>query len=185
MVHARCVSVAAVHLTRTCMSGSLESMWWNAGVHKQGLGLHFLQKKGRDSQPCKDQVTNLSPIPLIRRSAWLNVGRQCHSPANSASAHPMSTNEKGKDKMFKPGTVLSCSQDCSYRSSLQKYWLSSDWRLRLQHNRARQLSHPNFHAGKAWKTTDPQTEQMHYFFKKTNKMNLQLNWPQRKTNTKQ
>ena len=38
MVHAGCVFVAGIHLSRTWMSGSFESMRWNACVHRLHLG---------------------------------------------------------------------------------------------------------------------------------------------------
>ena len=40
MVHAGCVFVAGIHPSRTWMSGSFESVWWNACVHRQDLGLY-------------------------------------------------------------------------------------------------------------------------------------------------
>ena len=39
MVHAGCVFVAGIHLSRTWMSGSFESVRWNARVHWSDLGL--------------------------------------------------------------------------------------------------------------------------------------------------
>ena len=40
MVHAGCVFVAGIHLSRTWMSGSFESVWWNTCVHRLELGLY-------------------------------------------------------------------------------------------------------------------------------------------------
>ena len=40
MVHAGCVFVAGIHLSRTLMSGSFESVRWNAGVHRWDLSLY-------------------------------------------------------------------------------------------------------------------------------------------------
>ena len=40
MVHAGCVFVAGIHLSRTWMSGSFESVRWNACVHRLDLSLH-------------------------------------------------------------------------------------------------------------------------------------------------
>ena len=40
MVHAKCVFVAGIHLSRTWMSVSFESMWWNACMHRLDLSLY-------------------------------------------------------------------------------------------------------------------------------------------------
>ena len=45
MVHAGCVSVAGIHLSRTWMSGSFESVHWNACVHRLDLGLYSHPKE--------------------------------------------------------------------------------------------------------------------------------------------
>ena len=45
MVRAWCVFVVSNHQSRTWMSGSLESMRWNACVHRPYLGLHSHLKK--------------------------------------------------------------------------------------------------------------------------------------------
>ena len=44
-VHAVCVFVAGVHLSRTWMSGSSESVRWNACVHRLDLGLYSHPKE--------------------------------------------------------------------------------------------------------------------------------------------
>ena len=45
MVHAGCVFVAGIRLSRTSMSGSFESVRWNACVHRLGLGLYSHPKE--------------------------------------------------------------------------------------------------------------------------------------------
>ena len=40
MVRARCVFVAGIHLSRTWVSGSLESVRWNACEHRLDLGIY-------------------------------------------------------------------------------------------------------------------------------------------------
>ena len=40
MVNAGCAFVVSIHSSRTCMSGSFESVWWNVCVHKPDLGLY-------------------------------------------------------------------------------------------------------------------------------------------------
>ena len=45
MVHAGCVFVAGIHPSRTWMSGSFESVRWNACVHRLDLHLYSHQKQ--------------------------------------------------------------------------------------------------------------------------------------------
>ena len=45
MVHAGCVLVAGMHPSRTCMSGSFESVRWNARVHRLDVGLYSHPKE--------------------------------------------------------------------------------------------------------------------------------------------
>ena len=45
MVHAGCVFVAGIHLSRTWTSGSFESMRWNARVHRLDLRLYSHPKE--------------------------------------------------------------------------------------------------------------------------------------------
>ena len=40
MVHAGCVFVAGIHPSRTWMSGSFETVWWNACMHRLDVGLY-------------------------------------------------------------------------------------------------------------------------------------------------
>ena len=53
MVHAGCVLVDGIHLSRTWMSGSFESLGWNACVHRLDLGLYSHPKEfvGMESEP--------------------------------------------------------------------------------------------------------------------------------------
>ena len=43
IVHAGCVCVASIHLSRTWTSWSFESMRWNACVHRLDLGVYSLE----------------------------------------------------------------------------------------------------------------------------------------------
>ena len=45
MVHAGWVFVAGIHPSRTCMSGSFESMQWNACVHRLDFSLYSHPKE--------------------------------------------------------------------------------------------------------------------------------------------
>ena len=45
MVHAGCAFVASIHLSRTWMSGSFESMRWSSCVHRLDLGLYSIPKR--------------------------------------------------------------------------------------------------------------------------------------------
>ena len=41
MVHAGCASTSGIHLSRTCMPGSVSSFGWNACVQRTDLGFHM------------------------------------------------------------------------------------------------------------------------------------------------
>ena len=45
MVPVGCVFVASIHPSRIWMSGSFESVWWNACVHRLDLGLYSHPKE--------------------------------------------------------------------------------------------------------------------------------------------
>ena len=45
MVRAGCIFVAGIYLSRTCMSGSFESMQWNTHVHRLDPGLYSHPKE--------------------------------------------------------------------------------------------------------------------------------------------
>ena len=45
MVHAGCVFVTGIHLSRAWMSGSFESLQWNAFMHRLDLGLYSHPKE--------------------------------------------------------------------------------------------------------------------------------------------
>ena len=49
LVHAGCVFVAGIHQSRIWMSGSFESVWWNACVHRLDLGLYSHPKEFWDN----------------------------------------------------------------------------------------------------------------------------------------
>ena len=53
MVHAGCVFVAGIYLSRTRISGSFESVQWNACVHRLDLSLYSHRKSfgGMESEP--------------------------------------------------------------------------------------------------------------------------------------
>ena len=68
MVRAGCVFAAGIHPSRTWTSGSFESVWWNAWVHRLDLGLYSHPKEflGEWSlNPCSLQGEN----PLYRKSS--------------------------------------------------------------------------------------------------------------------
>ena len=68
MVHAGCVFVADIHLTKTWMSGSLESVPWNACVHRLDLGLYsYLKSFGGIVSETKLTAREKSPVPEAQR----------------------------------------------------------------------------------------------------------------------
>ena len=65
MVHARCVFVAGIHRSKTWMSGSFESLRWNACVHGLDFGLYSHLKefwRGMESEPMLTPRKK-SPLP--------------------------------------------------------------------------------------------------------------------------
>ena len=66
MVHAGCVFAAGIHPSRTWMSGSFESVRWNACVHRLDLGLYSHPKGfwGKESEP---MLTPKEKNPLYRK----------------------------------------------------------------------------------------------------------------------
>ena len=46
------VFVASIHQSRTWISGSFESLWWNACVHRLDLGLNYHPKELLSQNPC-------------------------------------------------------------------------------------------------------------------------------------
>ena len=64
------VFVAGIHLSRTWMSGSFESMRWNVCAHRLGLGLKLLSKRGPGNG-----VTTLEKNPPYRRLTGVELWR--------------------------------------------------------------------------------------------------------------
>ena len=66
MVHAGCVFVASIHPSRTWMSGSFESVRWNACVHGLGFGLYSHPKEfwAMESEP---MITPREKSPLLEK----------------------------------------------------------------------------------------------------------------------
>ena len=64
MVHAGCLLVASIHLSRTRMSGSLESVRWNACVHRLHLSLYSYPKEfgGMESEPMSTPRKKSPPL---------------------------------------------------------------------------------------------------------------------------
>ena len=61
-MHTECVFVASIHLSRTWMSGSFESMWWNACVHRLYLSLYSHPKEFRGNR-IRTHVNSKVPKP--------------------------------------------------------------------------------------------------------------------------
>ena len=68
MVHAGCVFIAGIHPSRTWMSGSFESVWWNACVNRLDLGLYSHQKEfGGTGVRTHVNSKGISPLPEAQR----------------------------------------------------------------------------------------------------------------------
>ena len=71
MVHARCVSVVSIHLSRTWMTGSFESMRWNTCMHRQDLSLYshpkdFFGNGVRTHVNSKGKIPSTGKVLLLR-----------------------------------------------------------------------------------------------------------------------
>ena len=68
MVHAGCVFVAGIHSSRAWLSGSFQSVWSNACVHRLDLGLYSHPKEfyGMESEPMLTPKEK-SPLPETQR----------------------------------------------------------------------------------------------------------------------
>ena len=83
MVHAGCVFVAGIHLSRTWTSGSFESMQCNACVHRLDLGLysHWKGVWGNGVRIC---VYSMGKLPSIECSEE----NRSHNAASCRTASP-------------------------------------------------------------------------------------------------
>ena len=86
MVHAGCIFVAGIRLSRTWMSGSFESLWWNACVHRLGLGLYSHPKEFLENG-IRTHVNSKGKIPSTRKKIF-SVEDQTHNPASSGTGSP-------------------------------------------------------------------------------------------------
>ena len=68
MVHAGCVFVAGIHPSRTWTSGSFESVWWNACVHRLDLGLYSHPKEFLGGMEFEPMLTPREKSPLPKNS---------------------------------------------------------------------------------------------------------------------
>ena len=87
MVNAGCVSVAGIHQSWTWMTGSLESVRWNAYSYNPGFSLLCLLEEQYIISPAGIKlITHLSHCHT--RSALLNTGKQSQSQTNSVMVLP-------------------------------------------------------------------------------------------------
>ena len=68
MVHAGCVFVAGIHLSRTWTSGSFESVQWNACVHRLDLGLYSHPKEFLGNE-VRTHVNSKGKIPFTPKNS--------------------------------------------------------------------------------------------------------------------
>ena len=81
----RCVFVAGIHPSRTCMSGSFESVRWNACVHRLDLSFSFIRQSfgGMESEP---MLTPREKSPLQEKFSARED--RTHDVASSRTASP-------------------------------------------------------------------------------------------------
>ena len=72
------VFVAGIHPSRTCMSGSLESVRWNACVHRLDLGLY--------SHPSEPMLTPREKSPILEK--FSPEKDRTHDSASSSTLSP-------------------------------------------------------------------------------------------------
>ena len=93
MVHARCVFVANIHPSRIWMSGSFESVRWNAYVHRRDLGLYFHPKEFLGNGVIT-YVNSKGKIPstgkILLRRIEPTMHKAGHIPTSCSSAPPSS-----------------------------------------------------------------------------------------------
>ena len=91
MVHAGCVFVASIHPSRTQMSGSFESVRWNARVHRLDLGL-YSHPKGFWGNGVKTHVNSKGKIPstgkILQRGG--SNPRRCYKQDSEPNTLPTS-----------------------------------------------------------------------------------------------
>ena len=94
-MHAGCVFVASILPSRTWMSGSFESMWWNACVRRLDLGWYSHLKKIWGNG-VRTYVNSKGKIPSTRSTEedWTNDAASCrtanptHYLLNYPGPHP-------------------------------------------------------------------------------------------------
>ena len=90
MVHVECVFVAGIHSYRTSLSGSLESVRWNARVHRLDLGLYSHPKGfgGMESETMLTPGEKKSPLREAQRRFEPFASRRTASPRHSRLSYP-------------------------------------------------------------------------------------------------
>ena len=96
MVHAGCVFVASIHPSRTIMSGSFQSVRWNACVHRLDLGLYshprlFLGKGVRTHVNSKGKIPSTGKFSSEEDQTHDAVSSRTASPTHYQRAIPAST----------------------------------------------------------------------------------------------
>ena len=88
MVHAGCVFVAGIHPSRTWTSGSFESAWWNACVHRPDLGLYSHPEEFFGGNGVWTHVNSKGKIPSTGKFPQRRI-----EPVTLWTASPNTTNE--------------------------------------------------------------------------------------------
>ena len=129
MVHAGCVFVAGIHLSRTRTSGSNESGRWNAYVHRLDLGLYSPPKEFL-GKGVRTHVNSKGKIPSTGKHS-LQRGMEPTMLHQAGQQAQHTTNE-----LFQPMTFIQGSTKLSdpWQGSPDrvKSWYSSDYLARHQ-----------------------------------------------------
>ena len=84
MVRAGCVFVAGIHPSRTWTSGYLESVGWNACVHRLDLGLYSHRKEFLGGMEFEPMLTPREKSPLPENFPWGGLNpRRCGQRAQT------------------------------------------------------------------------------------------------------
>ena len=119
MVHAWCVFDIGIHPSRTWISESFESMWWNACVHWLDLSLnsHIRNSfQGMESEPMlTPREKSHLPQKFSSDEDWT------HNSASSRTASPI----QYQWTIPAPGGIQKASRQCL--SSLKERMISIEW----------------------------------------------------------
>ena len=103
MVRAQCVFVAGIHPSRTSMSGSFESVRWNACVQRLDLGLYSHPKEFRG---------NIDRTHVNSKGKVLSTGGSEEDRTRLAASRKDSEPNTLPSELFRPPFITSKSRSC-------------------------------------------------------------------------